>query len=145
VAYRDDREPAVLGDFGAHAPFGLIRALVNEQISGLRLAELMIIELLVAVGFQIILARFRLGKARIEEPFVVVSPRESGPFEVFEVIGGILAGRDAADFHFLPVGPALGDSVGDMLAVFRDRDPGERDGAVLRERVGIEEGSRSVV
>ena len=100
----------------------------------------MIIDLLVVIDLQQrIGAGGGLRIATIEEPGAVMRPRRARELDPLQMISAVLARDDVAHAELLPVGAAAGRAVHHRAAILGEGEDRERDGAVGRQRVGIEQ------
>ncbi len=141
----DHQVAAVLGDVALEAQLFLIGPLVDQAVGGLRRADAVVVELLVVVRLLHLLARFGLVVAAVEEALAVVGPGGARELDPLQPVGEVAAGRHLAHLPLLPVRATGGQAVGDAPAVLAHRVAGERDGAVGRQGVGIDQHARRAV
>jgi hypothetical protein len=137
----DDQVAAVVGDGAGELPLLLVGAFVDEPVLRLRGAEPVVVQLLVVVGPLQVLAGLRLGEAAVVEAPAVLRPRGARELDPAQVVLAVAAGLDVADLPLLPVGAGRGQAVGEPFPVVADGGAGQGDGAVGRQRVGVEQQS----
>ena len=135
-----DGVASVGADFHGKAPVGMIGPFVDQPVGRLIGAELVVIDFLVVVDLeQRIGAGRRLGIAAVEKPGAVMRPRRARELDPLEMIAAVLLRRYIPDPKFLPVRSAARRAVDQRAPVFGEREDRERDRAVGREGVGIEQ------
>jgi len=110
---------------------------VEEFILFLWCAEFVIIDFVVLVHIAELLTGFWAVVGGIEESVLV--PRGTRELCPFDVVGEEFEGGHVLHVDLDPVGAAALDGVGHVLAVVGEADAAERHGAVVGERVGVEE------
>ena len=134
----DEQVASGLVEAGAEEQRRLVRPLVDQAVLGLRRADGVIVDLLVAQGAAELLAGTRLGVAAVEEAAAVVRPRQAGKLDPAHGVAGGAAGPQIAHVVGAPVGAALALAVGDVPSVGRRHEAREGNGAVGGELVRVE-------
>jgi hypothetical protein len=135
----NDQEPAILRNLAAEVPVLVVLSLIDQLVLRLRRPELMEIKFMkVKCLFEFVGGGWRVVTA-VEESALIFLPGAEGEFHPLHVIRQIFAGFDVAHFPVLPVRAGDRDSIRQQLAVAGYIVPAQRDGAVFRKRVGIEQ------
>ena len=142
---RDDEVASVLRDACAEAPGRVLGPREDERVLPLRRAEAVVADLVVEVERLELLARLRLGEAAVEEALLVLRPRCAGELRPADLVGQDRARRDIHHAPAGPVGSGLALREGKQVARIGERHASERDGAVLRPSVRVEQDARLAV
>ena len=146
LRHRDDQILAVVGHVAVELPLLLVGPLVDEDVLGLRRAELVEVELLEVVrALQVSRPSRARGTGRSRSPMPSLVHEARRELDPLEMVVAILAGGHVADLPLGPVGAGRGEAVGEQLAVLAEPRPRERDGAVLGQRVGVDQQLRLAV
>ncbi len=131
---------AVGAHIGGESPVRLVRPLVDELVGGLVGAEPVVVDLLVTVDRQErVAAGSGLRVAAVEEPCAIVRPGGAGELDPLQVIGTVAPRRDIAHAEFLPIRSAARGAVQQQPSILGERERRQRDGAVGRECVGVQQ------
>ena len=136
AALVDEEQRLVVAHAGRVEAFGVSLVLVDEPVSALRSAELVVVYLVVLVHVGVFLACLgRVVCAVIEAVAAPCCACKLGPHDV--VVERLSAFR-VDDVYFRPVRTAARDGVGHVLSVVREACSRQGHGAVGRQLVGVE-------
>ena len=140
---REDREPFVLGRLDSVETLRIRRVLIDQDVLGLRCADLVEIHLVVFVYRRLLLTLQWSGIAAVVETVAV--PRHAGHFDPVDRVWQRLLGGKLHHLVLLPVRTAARDSVDGESGVPRRRERREPRRPVRRPGVGIDEHVRLAV
>jgi len=115
----------------------MLGVLEDEAVLGLGVAQLVEVDLLVLVPGGELLARFGGVVATVVE--AVAAPGRAGELDPLQVVRQLAAAGHAHDLQLAPVGARRRVADHDVAVVLGETGQTGPRGAVLRERVGIEE------
>ncbi len=139
---RDHQVAAVFADLAFVLPLGMLGPIVDQHVGRLRRAEVMVEELVVEVQRLELGARLGLLVAAIEKALVVLGPGGAGELGPLQFVGQLPAARDFQDVPGQPVAAGLRAAVGQVLAVVAEAHFTERNRAVFRPGVGVDQDPR---
>ena len=138
----DNHHPAtIVRHFGPVAQVGLFGRGIDQLVSRLRGADLVIPDCLVLVERLEFLPRLHFGEARIEKA-LVADPGNPGELGPLDLVLQDLTGDGVEHLDRAPVRSAVLNRIGQQLAVLRGFPIIERGRAVLGPGVGIEQQAR---
>ena len=137
----DDEKAAVIGHLGLVAPLGLVRRREHDRVVCGIGTEAVIAQLHVPVRRVVGGVGRRLRVAGVEEATVVMGPRRRRELAPRQAIGQVLPGGNSTNGPGPPVGAGVADGVGDELTALGDRRGRHGGGAVVAQRVRVEERS----
>ncbi len=133
----DDQEAPVLGHAGAVVAQRMLGVLEHEAVLRLRVAQLVEVDLLVFVPGGELLARLGGVVAAVVE--AVAAPGRAGELDPLQVVRQLAAAGHAHDLQLAPVGAGRRVADHDVAVVLGETGQAGPRGAVLRERIGVEE------
>ena len=136
---RHEQEPPIVGHLGAEEPVGMIGPFVDERVGILRRAQLVEVDLLIAVRRRALVARLGRLEARVIEPGPVLPPRRGRELRPPHEVAALDARRHLEHPPLAPVQSAPRQAVGHQPAVVGARRFADRNRAVRRERVWIDQ------
>ena len=139
AAHGDDQVAAVFRDVALVLPVGLPRPPVDQRVGRLRIAEPVVVELVVEVQGLELGARPRLFVATVVEALAVFGPGGIGELGPFQLVGQQPSGLDVQNVPGGPVGAGLAAAVGEPPAVVAETQSTQGNGAVLRPPVRIQQ------
>ena len=141
----DDQILAILGDFPAHVPVRLVGAFVHEQVVRLCSAEFVQVDFMKSIGVLQFRAGHRLLEPAVEETLAILGPGWAREFDPPDQVGKILARGNVPHLQYIPIGACFRCAVSKVPAVLTDGVAGQRNRAVLGERIRIEKNARRPV
>ena len=139
---RDHQVAAVFGNLAFVLPLGMLGPIVDQHVGRLRRADAMVEELVVEVQRLELGAGLGLLVAAVEEALAVLGPGGVGELGPLQLVGQLPAGGDFQDVPDRPVAAGLGAAVGQVLAVVAEAHLAQRDRAVFRPGVGVDQDPR---